>query len=49
MTGGPERSESEKNNKFQEPLPPLGNGQTYDEPIFNPEGPLLQYPYTRNN
>lgn len=49
MTGGPERSEPERNNKFQEPLSPLGSGQTYDEPIFDPEGPILQYPYTRND
>lgn len=49
LTGGPERSESERNNKFQEPLQPLGSGETYDEPIFNPEGPTVQYPYLNNN
>lgn len=49
MTGGPERSEQERNNKFIEPLQPLGGGQTYDEPVFDPEGPVIQYPYIRQD
>ncbi len=44
-TGGPERSETNRNNKFQEPLAPLGEGQTYNEPVFDPEGPTTQYPF----
>ena len=31
LSGGPEQSAPTRNNKFIEPLAPLGGGNTYDE------------------
>ena len=47
ITGGPERSQTEQNNKFLEPPAPLGSGKTYDEPVFKENGPLFQNPTLR--
>lgn len=47
FTGGPERSVNTRDNKFIEPVGPLGSGQTYDEPIYDPYGPVIQNPLIR--
>lgn len=47
FTGGPERSAPTRNDKFIEPVGPLGSGRTYDEPIYDPYGPAIQNPLIR--